>query len=118
MYWSNHGRDEHIRHVTIDDLDESLVSVVAENVEGERLYACRIHHMPFHVLPLELGVGRGFRLFSHRPNRRGAIDGLLGAGYISQPEDSFISPDVVCSNGGATCAYCFWAHLNILASSW
>lgn len=76
----------YVRHIAINDLDKCFVPIVCKKVKGESLDTCCIHDMPLLILPLELGVGCGLGLLSNRPDSRGPIDGLLGAGDISQPE--------------------------------
>lgn len=74
-----------IRHVTIDDLGERDVAVVAHEVEARCLDRRRIHGFPRKVLALQLGEGRLLGLEGDRLDGGRAIDGLLGAGDIRQP---------------------------------
>jgi len=75
----------HLRHVTIDDLDKCQLTVVRHDVEGLRLDASRIHGLPFQVVSGELGIRRRLGLLGDRPNGRWPIDGLLGAGDVGHP---------------------------------
>jgi hypothetical protein len=83
------------------------------HVEGLGLDTGRVHSRPFQVLLPQLGVRRLVGLLRHGLDGIGAIDGLLGAGYMSKPADNV-------SLGGSTrefgrgSAYCCCAHLSMM----
>lgn len=76
-----------VRHVTIDDLGKGELAVFRHEIEGLRLDAGRFHRLPFHVITGEFRIGCRLGLFGDRLDGRGAIDGLLGAGNIGEPDE-------------------------------
>ena len=55
------------------------------HVEGLGLDTGRVHGLPFQVLLTQLSVWRVVGLLRHGLDGVGAIDGLLGTGYMSKP---------------------------------
>jgi hypothetical protein len=75
------------RNVAVDDLNHADVAAVGDEVPGLSLDTGRVDCVPLHVISGQLGVGLCLCLLADGLDGRGAIDGLLGAGDVGQPEE-------------------------------
>jgi hypothetical protein len=76
------------RDIAVNDLCQAKPSLIRMHVEGLGLDTGRVHSRPFQVLLPQLGVRRLVGLLRYGLDGIGAIDGLLGAGYMSKPADN------------------------------
>lgn len=73
--------------IAVYNLGHTQLSIVRNHVEGLGLDASRSHGLPFQIVSSEFGIGSRLCFLSDRLDGRRAIDGLLGAGDIGQPEE-------------------------------
>ncbi|SRR6266480_2033668 len=79
------------------------------HVEGLGLDTGRVHGLPFQVLLAQLSVWRFVGLLRHGLDGVGAIDGLLGTGYMSKSGLSVLVLDA-----WEDVAYCCCVHLSMV----
>jgi hypothetical protein len=73
--WRRSSRD-----IAVEQLEESQISTVRDEVEGLGLDAGPLHGLPFQVILCQLSVWRFLRLLRDGLDGFGSVDGLLSAG--------------------------------------
>ena len=76
------------RDIAVNDLGQAKPSLIRMHIEGLSLDTGRVHDPPFQVLLQQLCVRYLIDLLRHGLDGFGAIDGFLGAGYMSKPADT------------------------------
>lgn len=78
------GRAAGVRNIVVDDLKETDMAGIGEDVEGLGLDVGVVQRGPLEVLARQLGVDRLARLSADRLDGIRTVLGLLGAGDSSQ----------------------------------